>query len=59
MKTIERTAVPVIKVMTKDRREKVLQLDISFATPERHGLQVIRMVKSIMEVSYLSSFVPM
>ena len=59
MKTIERTAVPVIKVMTKDRREKVLQLDISFATPEHHGLQAIRMVKSIMEVSYLSSFFPM
>ena len=50
IKIIDRTAVPVIKVSTKDRRDKVLQLDISFASPEHHGLQAIHMVIGIMEV---------
>ena len=51
IKIIERTAVPVIKVSTKDVRAKVLQLDISFDGPGHHGLEAINMVKAIMEVS--------
>ena len=56
IKTINRTAVPVIKVSTKDRRDKVLQLDISFASPEHHGLQAIHMVKTVIEVRQLISY---
>jgi DNA polymerase sigma len=44
IKIIERTVVPVIKVMTKDTRSKSLQLDISFDTPEHHGLDAIELV---------------
>jgi hypothetical protein len=49
IKIIERTAVPVIKVSTKDAVAKVLQLDISFDGPGHHGLEAIEMVKFFME----------
>ena len=48
IKIIERTAVPVIKVSTKDTRSKSLQLDISFDAPEHHGLLAIEMVTDTM-----------
>ncbi len=51
IKIIERTVIPVIKVATKDSRSKSLQLDISFDSPEHHGLEAVGMVKNIMEVS--------
>ena len=53
IKIIERTAVPVIKVSTKDALSKVLQLDISFDGPGHHGLEAIEMVKSMMQVRFL------
>jgi hypothetical protein len=49
IKTIERTVVPVIKVSTKDARARVLQLDISFDSPEHHGLEAADMIRSIMD----------
>lgn len=49
IKLIERTVVPVIKVSTKDSRARVLQLDISFDSPEHHGLEANAMVTLIME----------
>ena len=49
IKVIERTAVPVIKVSTKDTRAKMIQLDISFDGPEHHGLDANRMVAQTME----------
>ena len=48
IKIIERTVVPVIKVVTKDTRSKSLQLDISFDTLEHHGLDAIKMVTDTM-----------
>jgi len=47
IKIIERTVVPVIKVSTKDIRSKSLQLDISFDSPDHHGLDAIEMVTGI------------
>ncbi|CAJ1931824.1 unnamed protein product [Cylindrotheca closterium] len=49
IKLIERTVVPVIKVSTKDTRARVLQLDISFDSPEHHGLAAVEMVSQILE----------
>lgn len=49
MKLIERTVVPVIKVATKDTRARTVQLDISFDSPEHHGLEAVAMVKQIVE----------
>jgi Nucleotidyltransferase domain/Cid1 family poly A polymerase len=49
IKLIERTVVPVIKVSTKDTRARVVQLDISFDSPEHHGLDANRMVAEILE----------
>jgi hypothetical protein len=49
IKVIERTAVPIIKVSTKDILAKVLQLDISFDGPGHYGLEAITMVKGILD----------
>jgi hypothetical protein len=49
IKLIERTVVPVIKVSTKDTRAKVVQLDISFDSPEHHGLEANALVAQILE----------
>ena len=51
IKVIERTAVPVIKVSTKDTRSRVLQLDLSFDAKEHHGLEALNMIQIILEVS--------
>ena len=48
MKLIERTAVPVIKVSTKDTKKNTLHLDISFDGPGHHGLEAAQMISSIM-----------
>lgn len=49
IKVIERTAVPVIKVSTKDTRARMIQLDISFDGPEHHGQDANRMVAQTLE----------
>ena len=49
IKLIERTVVPVIKVSTKDTRARIIQLDISFDSPEHHGLEANQMVSQILE----------
>jgi len=49
MKVIERTAVPVIKVATKDTRARMLNLDITFDGPGHHGLLALRMVCQILD----------
>lgn len=49
MKLIERTVVPVIKAATKDTRARTIHLDISFDSPEHHGLEAVVMVKQIVE----------
>lgn len=49
LKLIERTAVPVIKVATKDTRARTLQLDISFDGPGHHGLAAIDMVNEMLQ----------
>jgi len=49
LKVIERTAVPVIKVSTKDSRSKVVQLDLSFDAKEHHGLDALNMIRNILE----------
>ena len=49
IKLIERTVVPVIKVSTKDTRARMIQLDISFDSPEHHGLEAIQMVSQVLE----------
>ncbi|KAL3924577.1 MAG: hypothetical protein SGILL_000962 [Bacillariaceae sp.] len=49
IKLIERTIVPVIKVSTKDTRARVIQLDISFDSPEHHGLEANQMVAAILD----------
>lgn len=51
IKVIERTAVPVIKVSTKDVRSRVVQLDLSFDAKEHHGLEALNMIQHILEVS--------
>ena len=48
MKLIDRTAVPVIKVSTKDTKKNTLHLDISFDGPGHHGLDSAQMISSIM-----------
>lgn len=48
MKLIDRTAVPVIKVSTKDTKKHTLHLDISFDGPGHHGLESAQMISSIM-----------
>ena len=50
IKVIERTAVPVIKVSTKDSRSRVVQLDLSFDAKEHHGLEALNMIRHILEV---------
>jgi hypothetical protein len=50
IKVIERTAVPVIKVSTKDSRSRVIQLDLSFDAKEHHGLEALAMIQHILEV---------
>lgn len=50
IKVIERTAVPVIKVSTKDSRSRVVQLDLSFDAKEHHGLEALNMIQHILEV---------
>ena len=49
LKVIERTAVPVIKVSTKDARTGVVQLDLSFDAKEHHGLEALAMIQHILE----------
>jgi hypothetical protein len=49
IKLIERTVVPVIKVSTKDSRARMIQLDISFDSPEHHGLEANQMVAMILD----------
>ncbi|KAL3916107.1 MAG: hypothetical protein SGILL_005331 [Bacillariaceae sp.] len=49
IKLIERTIVPVIKVATKDTRARLIHLDISFDSPEHHGLEANQMVAAILE----------
>jgi len=49
IKVIERTVIPVIKVSTKDKRSRVLQLDISFDGPNHHGLEAIQLVTETIE----------
>ena len=49
IKLIERTVVPVIKVCTKDTRARMIALDISFDSPEHHGLVAIEMVAQVMD----------
>jgi hypothetical protein len=49
MKLIDRTAVPVIKVTTKDLKSQVLKLDITFDAPGHHGLEAIDLVLEIIE----------
>ncbi|VEU35781.1 unnamed protein product [Pseudo-nitzschia multistriata] len=49
IKVIERTAIPVIKVSTKDTRARMIKLDISFDGPEHHGLEANRMVSQTLE----------
>lgn len=49
IKLIDRTAVPVIKVTTKDTKARSLQLDITFDGPLHHGLHAAHMVKQMME----------
>ena len=49
MKLIERTAVPVIKVLTKDNRAKALQLDITFDSSGHHGLDGVILMSQIMD----------
>jgi hypothetical protein len=39
----------VIKVSTKDTRARMIQLDISFDSPEHHGLEAVQMVSQILE----------
>lgn len=51
IKLIDRTALPLIKVSTKDTKAKTLQLDITFDSPGHHGLEAIQMVKDVIEVS--------
>ena len=41
--------IPVIKVSTKDKRSRVLQLDISLEGPDHSGLQAAEMMKDIMQ----------
>lgn len=50
IKVIERTAVPVIKVSTKDARSRVVQLDLSFDAKEHHGMEALIMIQNILEV---------
>ncbi len=50
IKVIERTAVPVIKVSTKDARSGVVQLDLSFDAKEHHGMEALNMIQHILEV---------
>jgi len=49
IKVIERTAVPVIKVSSKDSRSRVVQLDLSFDAKEHHGLEALDMIQNILE----------
>lgn len=49
IKLIDRTIVPVIKVSTKDTRARVIQLDISFDSPDHHGLEANQMVAAILD----------
>ena len=49
IKLIERTVVPVIKVSTKDTRARMIQLDVSFDSPDHHGLEANEMVSKILE----------
>eukprot|EP00934_Nitzschia_sp_Nitz4_P008414 Nitzschia sp. Nitz4//scaffold29_size155292//24518//28969//NITZ4_002640-RA/size155292-processed-gene-0.38-mRNA-1//-1//CDS//3329546394//8404//frame0 len=46
---LERTVVPLIRVSTKDTRAKAIKLDISFDSPEHHGLEANEMVAHILE----------
>lgn len=54
IKVIERTAVPVIKVSTKDSRSRVVQLDLSFDAKEHHGLEALNMIQHILEVRQMN-----
>ena len=49
IKVIERTAVPVIKVSTKDSRSRIVQLDLSFDAKEHHGLEALDMIQHVLE----------
>ncbi|KAK1743135.1 poly(A) RNA polymerase [Skeletonema marinoi] len=49
IKVIERTAVPVIKVSTKDSRSRIVQLDLSFDAKEHHGLEALDMIRHLLE----------
>mmetsp|Transcript_712 Transcript_712/g.1450 ORF Transcript_712/g.1450 Transcript_712/m.1450 type:complete len:777 (-) Transcript_712:56-2386(-) len=49
IKVIERTAVPVIKVSTKDSRSRLVQLDLSFDSKDHHGLEALNMIQHILE----------
>jgi len=47
---IERTVIPVIKVVTKDSKAHRLRLDISFDGPDHHGLDAAQMVTEVLQV---------
>jgi len=49
IKIIERTAVPVISVATKDVKSQSIKLDISFDSPEHHGMTAIKLVTDVMD----------
>ena len=49
MKLIERTVVPVIKVATKDTKARTLRLDITFDSPNHHGLEAVELVNRLLE----------
>lgn len=49
IKIISRTIVPVIKVSTKDTRARTIQLDISFDSPDHHGVVANLMITDVMQ----------
>ena len=44
MMLIDRTVVPVIKVSTKDTKARSVHLDITFDSPNHHGVEAVDMV---------------
>ena len=56
MKVIERTAFPLIKVSTKDKSTRSLQLDITFDSPQHHGLEGVEMVTAMIEVNEINEY---
>ena len=54
MKVIERTAFPLIKVSTKGKNTRPLQLDISFDSPQHHGVEGVVMVTDTIKVNEIN-----